>query len=263
MESFVPLGALVLAGSGEYTPTMDPVDTYLSELLDGRPVVLIATSCAQEGEAVMAKWEQMGVAHFKKFGIDALPLRICDSADANLPQNAEPIAEAGLVWFSGGSPVYLAQAFENTLAFAALEEANRRGAAVAGSSGGLGVLNVHMPVQQGPVPGLPPSSSWKANPQGATGLGLASPVRAMAHFDRAELRRPEMIERTVSGLQPGQKAVGVDEDTALVWHESTWIAMGHKRVVVYESDMTRTIFRHGERIDILPPPVRAQPAAAK
>jgi hypothetical protein len=33
--------------------------------------------------------------------------------------------------------------------------------------------------------------------------------------------------------------------------------MGHKRVVVYESDMTRTIFYNGDRIDILPPPDRA------
>jgi cyanophycinase len=256
MEASSPLGPLVLAGSGEYTPTMDIVDTYLLEVIERRRVVLIATSCAQEGLDVMVKWEQMGVAHFKRLGVDAVPLRICDSDDANRPENAEPIAEADVIWFSGGSPVYLAQSFENTLAFRALEAANRRGAAVAGSSGGLGVLNVHLPLQQGPVPGLPATSAWQARPDGSTGLGLAAPVRAMAHFDRAEIRRPEMIERTVSSLKPGQKAVGVDEDTAIVWREGAWYAMGHKRVVVFESDLSRTIFRNGERIDILPTPVR-------
>jgi cyanophycinase len=261
MESSNPLGPLVLAGSGEYTPTMDIADKYLIEVIDGRPVVLIATSCAQEGLDVMTKWEQMGIAHFKRLGVDAVPLRICDTADANLPENAEPIAEAGLVWFSGGSPVYLAQAFEDTLAFRTLEAANRRGTAVAGSSGGLGVLNAHIPLQQGPVPGLPSTSTWTARPNGSTGLGLAAPVRAMAHFDRAELRRPEMAERTVSNLQPGQKAVGVDEDTAIVWHQGAWHVMGHKRAVVYESDLSRTIFHNGDRIDILPPPVRSAAGA--
>ena len=255
------LGPLVLVGSGEYTPAMNQVDSYLIEQIGGRPVVLVATSCAQEGQDVMTKWEQMGIAHFKNLGVDAVPLRICDTEDANLPENTEPLAEAGLVWFSGGSPIYLAQSFEDTLAFRTLEAANRRGTAVAGSSGGLGVLNAHMPVQQGPVPGLPATSTWIVNPNGSTGLGLAAPVRAMAHFDRAEVRRPEMIERTVSNLQPGQKAVGVDEDTALIWHEGVWRAMGHKRVVVYESDLTRTIFHNGDRIDILPPPERSVTSA--
>jgi cyanophycinase len=258
MELADTLGPMVLAGSGEYTNTMEIVDRYLIETAGGRTVVLIATSCAQEGQDVMTKWEQMGVAHFKRLGVDAKPLRICDTEDANKPENAELIAEAGLVWFSGGSPVYLAQSFEDTLAFQALEAANRRGTAVAGSSGGLGVLNAHIPLPPGPVAGLPSASTWTANPNGSTGLGLAAHVRAMAHFDRAEVRRPEMIERTVSSLQPGQKAVGVDEDTAIVWHQGVWRVMGHKRAVVYESDMTRTIFHHGERIDILPPPVRAQ-----
>ena len=105
------LGPLVLAGSGEYTPAMDIVDKYLLDRIDGKPVVLIATSCAMEGEDVMTKWEQMGVAHFKRLGIDARPVRIKDRDDANVPEHYEAIANAGFVWFSGGSPVYLAQAF--------------------------------------------------------------------------------------------------------------------------------------------------------
>ena len=214
MTTSSPLGPLVLAGSGEYTPTMNIVDSWVLEHKADGPVVLVATSCAQEGQDMMTKWEQMGVAHFKKLGVDAVPLRICDTEDANLQENADVLASAGFVWFSGGSPVYLSQSFEDTLAFWVLEAANRRGVAVAGSSGGLGVMNVHMPLQQGPVPGLPSASTWVPRPAGSTGLGLASPIRAMAHFDRAEVRRPEMIERTVAGLQPGQHAVSSSTPTA-------------------------------------------------
>jgi cyanophycinase len=249
MEMSSNLGPLVLAGSGEYTPTMDIVDRYLLEVCGDKPVILIATSCAQEGEERMVWWEQLGVAHFLRFGVVATPLHITDDADANIPEHAEKIAEAGIVWFSGGSPPYLAQSFHETACFRALEAANRRGAAVAGSSGGLGVLNVNMPPFQVDAP------------PGPTGLALAAPVRAMAHFDRMELRRPEAIERTVASLLPGQKAVGVDEDTAIVWTNGAWRVMGHKRACVYEADLTRTIFHHGDVIDILPPPLRSQTGA--
>ena len=124
---------------------MDIVDEYLLQVAAGKPVLLIATSCAMEGEDVMTKWEQMGVEHFKRLGFEATPVRIKDQDDANVPAHADLIAESGLVWFSGGSPAYLAEAFHNTLSFRALEAANRRGAAVAGASGGLGVLNADVP----------------------------------------------------------------------------------------------------------------------
>jgi cyanophycinase len=226
---------------------MDIVDRYLLERCGDREVLLIATSCAQEGLERMDWWEQLGLAHFLRFSVVATPVRIVDQADANIPEHAERIAEAGIVWFSGGSPAYLAQSFHETACYRALEEANRRGAAVAGASGGLGVLNADMP-------GLQPDA-----PLGPNGLGLAAPIRAMAHFDRMEQRRPEGVQRTLANLQPGQKAVGVDEDTALVWTGDGWQAMGHKRVCVYENDGERTIFHDGDRIgaDLLPSPVRS------
>ncbi len=235
------LGPLVLAGSGEYTTAMDVVDTFLIEHAAGREVVLIATSCAQEGADVMTKWEQMGVAHFRRLGIDSVPVRIKDRDDADVAEHAERIAEAGLIWFSGGSPVYLAQAFHETASWLALEAANRRGAAVAGSSGGLGVLNAHL---------------LNADTQGPTALGLAAPVRALAHFDRAEQRRPEFVERVVGSLQPGQMAIGVDEDTAVVWAEGAWRVMGRQRAVLFK-DGERIAYRHDEVIADLPPPERA------
>jgi hypothetical protein len=57
-------------------------------------------------------------------------------------------------------------------------------------------------------------------------------------------------------MQPGQKLVGVDEDTAIVWHDGEWRVIGHKRAVVYENDGSRSIFHNGDRIDGLPIPER-------
>jgi cyanophycinase len=238
------LGPLVLAGSGEYTPTMDLTDQYLLGLNGRRPVLVIATACAPEGDDVMTKWGTMGQAHFRKFGVEAVPVRIRDQDEANNGSFADQIAEAGFVWFSGGRATYLAEAFHETACWRALEEANRNGTIVAGSSGGLGVLNVNTvdPAIEGP--------------QAPTGLGLAAPVRALPHFDRMEVRRPEFVERALGLMQPGQKLVGVDEDTAIVWHDGEWRVIGHKRAVVYENDGSRSIFHNGDRIDGLPIPER-------
>jgi cyanophycinase len=235
------LGPLILAGSGEYTPAMDIVDEFLLGRAGGRDVLLIATSCAQEGEDMMTRWEQMGVEHFKRLGVDAVPIRIKDHHDADLREPAERIAEAGLVWFSGGSPVYLAQAFHETAAWRALEAANRGGTAVAGASGGLGVLNANVPSNDSDEP---------------TALGLAAPVRALAHFDRAEQRRPEFIERVVSSLLPGQMAIGVDEDTTVVWVDGAWQVMGHQRAVLFNHGQ-RFVYHHGDVVPELPAPLRA------
>jgi cyanophycinase len=242
------IGPLVLAGSGEYTPTMDLADRYLLRFLDGQPLLVIATACAPEGDDVMTKWEQMGIAHFRRFGVDAVPVRIRDQDEANIAEHAERIAEAGFVWFSGGRATYLAEAFHGTASWRALEAANRRGAIVAGSSGGLGVLND--PLDDPSVENEPPN-----------GLGLAAPIRALPHFDRMEVRRPEFLHRAISLARPDQRVVGVDEDTTIVWHEDRWRVIGHKRACVYEPDGSRTIFRNGDMIDVLPAPVRdARPA---
>jgi cyanophycinase len=225
---------------------MDLADTYLLGLNGNRRVLVIATACAPEGDDVMTKWETMGQAHFRKFGVEAVPVRIRDQDEANVAANAEQIAGAGFVWFSGGRATYLAEAFHDTACWRALEEANRNGAIVAGSSGGLGVLNVNTidPAIEGP--------------QAPTGLGLAAPVRALPHFDRMEVRRPEFVERALGLIQPGQKLAGVDEDTAIVWHAGEWRVIGHKRAVVYEADGSSRIFRNGDRIDGLPVPDRVR-----
>jgi len=253
--TFTPLGPLVLAGSGEYTPGMDRVDQWLVERCKG-PVLLIATSCAQEGADVMTKWEQMGVRHFARFGVEATPLRIVDHADANKAEFARQISEAAIVWFSGGSPPYLASAFHQTECWEALEAANRRGTAVAGSSGGLGVLNQHVEAAIGSGPNAQQYMNLAGEPA-PNALGLAAPVRALAHFDRAEARRPEFVQRIVEGIQPGQMAVGTDEDTAVVWTGDEWRAMGQQRVVVFLPGGERVIYRHDEVVSELPPPLRA------
>ena len=243
------IGPLALVGSGEYTPAMDVVDRHLLEQCAGSTVLLIATACAPEGLDVMERWEEMGRAHFARLGVAASPLRICDANDANRPEVAARIAEADFVWFSGGRAAYLAQAFHETSAWRALTDANARGAVVAGASGGLGVLNAHLA-------GLPAPSQSAEGMEGPNGLGLATPVRAMAHFDRMEARRPEMVDQLRGRLALEQVLIGVDEDTACIWSSGAWVAMGRGTVNVFGADGVRKVYRHGDAVE-LPRPSRS------
>jgi cyanophycinase len=240
-------GPLALVGSGEYTPAMDDVDRQLLELCEGKTVLLIATACAPEGIDVMERWEEMGRAHFARLGVKAAPLRIRNAEDANQREAAATIAQADFVWFSGGSATYLAQALDGTASWEALAGANARGAVVAGSSGGLGVLNAHVLGAVGPGPNV--------RPDGPNGLGLAAPIRAIPHFDRFEARRPEMVDQMRARLMEGQTLIGVDEDTACIWMSGAWVAWGRGRVNVFGKEGERAIYRHGETVP-LPKPLR-------
>jgi hypothetical protein len=80
----------------------------------------------------------------------------------------------------------------------------------------------------------------------------------MSHFDRFAERRPEMVQRAIDNLDPGQKLVGVDEDSAIVWTGDAWRAMGHKRVQVFARDAAPLLYHDGDVVDSLPPPDRAR-----
>jgi hypothetical protein len=67
-----------------------------------------------------------------------------------------------------------------------------------------------------------------------------------------------MVERAIDNLAPGQKLVGVDEDTAILWSDGAWRAMGHKRIQVFEKGAEPLLYLHGDLIDSLPPPDRAR-----
>jgi cyanophycinase-like exopeptidase len=50
-------------------------------------------------------------------------------------------------------------------------------------------------------------------------------------------------------------AVGVDEDTTVVWTEGAWRVMGHQRAVLFKGN-DREIYHHGDIIPDLPVPHR-------
>lgn len=219
---------MALVGSGEYTAAMLEVDRWL---LEGRAprYVQIPTAAAPEGQATLDKWIRMGIAHAESLGVQPVPLVVRNRDDAADPELVKQLEGAGLIYFSGGDPHYLAETFRDTPMWTSIVEAWREGTALGGCSAGAMAFG-------GWVPGV-------RRPMGAgrAGLGLLPKLCVLPHFDRYFGRLPGLALKTLVRTGEGITTVGVDEDTALVGgpdeftvmgKSSAWLIHGSRRVPV-------------------------------
>jgi cyanophycinase len=196
-------GPLALVGSGEYLPVMAGVE---GALIEGRPrrFVQIPTAAAQEGMQRLRYWLDLGAAQAERLGVEQVPVVVRDRDEAESGDLAALVRGAGLVYLSGGDPLYLARTLRGTRVWSAVEAAWRSGAALAGCSAGAIALTGWVPAMR--VRSRPPDH----------GLGVLPHLRVLPHFDRLASRRPELVTLAAEGLSPGGTAIGIDEDTAIV-----------------------------------------------
>jgi cyanophycinase len=219
---------LALVGSGEYLPPMGAVDRVLLEWLSAgrghRPrahgpprVACLATAAASEGQAVVDRWQQMGVDHFQGLGAEVAAVPVVDRATAGDPELAAQIAAADLVYLSAGKPSYLYQSLAGTAAWAAILSVHRRGGLVAGCSAGAMVMGQY--VLDFPRLGL------------EEGFGLLPGVVVMPHFDEVS----HLVAR-LTHLLAGRELtlVGVEGMTALLVDGTGGLVLGSGRVAIWD-----------------------------
>jgi cyanophycinase-like exopeptidase len=232
-------GPLALVGSGEFTPAMEEVDR---ELLRGRPgrVVFLPTAAALEGEARLRYWVDLGMAHYRRLGVEAVPLMVRRRADAEDHGLAAQVSGAGLVYLSGGDPVFLADTLRDSAAGAAIKAAWEGGAAVAGCSAGAMAMTEYAPNIRGRV-GV-----------STVGLGFVTGMVVLPHFDRMEQWRPGATNLAVASAPPGYWVLGIDEDTAVVGGPRQWRVAGRKSAWLLRRGGDHQEFRAGDQFDLGP-----------
>ncbi|HET6213467.1 MAG TPA: Type 1 glutamine amidotransferase-like domain-containing protein [Micromonosporaceae bacterium] len=221
-------GPLALVGSGEYTDAMLEVDR---SLLDGRPprYVQIPTAAAPEGPARLRYWLNLGTRHAGKLGVEPVQLLVTDRAGADDPEIVARLAGAGLIYLSGGNPLFLADTLRDTLLAQAIEEAWRGGTALAGCSAGAMALSGWVPDIRHPTrPGRP-------------GLGLLPQLRVIPHFDRFLGRMPNLLARPFMRERDGVVTVGIDEDTALVGGPERFTVHGRQSAWLLDAGQRKQI----------------------
>jgi len=218
-------GPVALVGSGEFLPAMEAVD---AGLLAGRPAraVFLPTAAGQEGPDRVDYWIRLGTEHYRRLGVEPVPLVVLDrraAVDAGL---APQVAGAGLVYLSGGNPGYLADTLRGTAVMEAIRAAWRGGAALAGCSAGARALTAL----------ADDTRSGETRP----GLAVVPALVVLPHFDQIERWRPGIVARRAAGLAGGRTLVGIDEETALVSTGGGWRVEGRRQVWVIAPDGRRT-----------------------
>lgn len=218
-------GPIGLVGSGEFVPGMEAVD---AALLAGRPprAVFLPTASAPEGSERIDYWVRLGTEHYRRLGVEPVPLAVLDRRDAADEANAAAVAGAGLVYLSGGNPGYLADTLRGTAVLEAVLAAWRAGAALAGCSAGACALTA---LADDTLTGVT-----------RPGLAVVPELVVLPHFDRIERWRPGIVDRRAAGLAPRQILVGIDEETALISGEGGWRVDGRQKVWIVDPDGRRT-----------------------
>lgn len=196
-------GPLALVGSGEYLPVMTGVEGLL---LRGRAprYVQIPTAAAPEGEQSLRRWLDLGAAQADRLGVQQVPVVARDRGEAGSPELAALVEGAGLVYLSGGNPMYLAQTLRGTRLWEAVLAAWRSGASLAGCSAGAIALTSWVPAMRAP----------RRDPD--PGLGVVPHLRVLPHFDRMLGWAPDLLTRALLHPPAATTVIGIDEDTAIV-----------------------------------------------
>jgi cyanophycinase len=215
-------GPLALVGSGEYLPVMADVEAML---LAGRAprYVQIPTAAAPEGEPSLRRWLDLGAAQADRLGVEQIPVIVRDHEEADSAELAALVADAGLIYLSGGNPAYLAKTLRGTRVFDAIVAAWQSGAALAGCSAGAMALTGWVPSMR----------ALDRDPD--PGLAVVPSLRVLPHFDKMLGWVPDLLTRAVMRPPAGTTVIGIDEETAIVdmtgaghtWHvhgrQQAWV----------------------------------------
>jgi cyanophycinase-like exopeptidase len=209
-------GSVALVGAGEFLPVMAAVDAeLLASTGRRRPrVVVLPTASWPDGEEVFLRWAALGVEHFEGLGAEVEVVLVRTRPDADDAAHAQAVGEADLIYLSGGKPDHLLRTLAGSAVWAAALAANARGSVIAGCSAGAMVL-----CSQQARFRTPPHVPLGFEP----GLGLVQGVAVR-----------------VARAPRGTVILGIDEDTAAIGREGSWLVRGEGRVTVWRG-------RHRER----------------
>jgi cyanophycinase len=210
-------GLLALVGGDEFNPGNEEQDRMLAAAAGAGTAFVVPTAAARQ------KPDQ-SVAHaigwFRQFGLELEELPVLKRADATSATLAARARAGGLFYLVGGDPGLVAKVLRGSPVWAAMFEAWRDGAALAGSSAGSMALCSHTLVR----------ASWpnRFNRRPADALGVVPKTAVLPHFDTFGHRWVESAQEAA----PELCLLGIDERSAVVWEGRRWLAAGPGAVTV-------------------------------
>ena len=232
-------GVLALVGGDEFGLGNEPQDRILIEAAAGRPAYVVCAAVRLQPERTAASARRW----FATLGEDMRELVVHSRSDAALPSTVQAAREAGLVYLAGGDPGRTVQLLAGTPVWEAIVAAWRGGAALAGSSAGAMALCAWTLVRD----------RWPGHDtrRARDGLALVPGCAVLPHYDTFGQRWIPSAQLALGGATP---LIGIDERSAAVWREGTWLACGPGTVTVV-TGADRAGFVAGSVIADLPQPL--------
>lgn len=234
---------LVLNGGDEFHPGNEEQDRILASAAGKGTAYVVPTAAARQGP-------EQAVSHatdwFAQFGLALRELPVLKRTDANSKELADIARAGGFFYLVGGDPGLVAQVLAGSRVWAAMFEAWRDGAALAGSSAGAMALCSHTLIR----------ATWPDRTQRRPhdALGMVPNTAVLPHYDTFGHKWIDSARREL----PEVTLLGIDERTAAVWRSGTWSAAGAGAVTVIDGKDPRA-FRSGAEIVGLTSPVRILP----
>ncbi len=218
-------GALALVGSGEYLPEAQELEAELLRFGISRgkrnTYIQIPTAAGKEGEDRLDFWRQRGADQAARIGCEVKYLPVLSREDAFNEQWIEEIKSAGLIYFSGGDPVHLAEVFADTPMWRAIVQAWHEGASLSGCSAGAMAFG-------GKIIGIRRSHITE-------GLGLIPDIEVIPHYDKFLGWLPDRVTAAIVRKDANTALLGIDENTAVVLTDQ-WRKYGTGKVHVLRGE---------------------------
>ena len=226
-------GALALVGSGEYLPEAQQLEAELLRFGNSRgktnTYIQIPTAAGKEGEDRLDFWRQRGADQGARIGCEVKYLPVLTREDAFNEQWIAEIKSAGLIYFSGGDPVHLAEVFADTPMWDAIVQSWRDGASLAGCSAGAMAFG-------GKIIGIRRSHI-------SAGLNLLPEIEVIPHYDKFLGWLPDRVTAAIVRKDADTALLGIDENTALVLTDK-WrkYGTGNVHILRGEFEMSDELF---------------------
>ena len=222
-------GTIALVGGDEFRVGCEEMDREVMRASGKAPArVVIIPTAAVTGPAKAAN---DGVTHFAALGGRSSQLMVLEPEHANDADFVAPVADADVVYFTGGSPDHLLATLRGSELLRRLIEGLERGLVLGGSSAGAMVM--------GSVMRRPSSGGW------VEGLGVAPGIGVLPHHER---RVPAEVAAELRQLAPdGIVYLGIDARTGVIGGPDNWRVSGFGKVTVYRYG-DYTVYGDGEQL---------------
>lgn len=186
----------------------------------------------------------------ESFGVaEVTVVHTTDRAEADSDRFVEPLRRSTGVWMLGGFPENLVHFYLGTRVERAIKEMLARGGVVGGESAGAMIQGSWLDTTDND--GFTPEILAVIRTHGSgAGFGLLANAAIFPHFDK---RGPAAAIKQ-SAADPGQLAIGVDEETALIVSGLVARVVGSGTVRMYEGAgrgaPNVVILRNGDRYDL-------------